>query len=191
MLPWLVVPLAVLVLAAWMARPPLLRLSVDLPWPGLALALAAVPVAFFLEYLVTAAATYRPGMRFFRTMALQPLWQGRLRAQDHAYLVLIAVGEELVYRQIWLSSLIATFGLSAPVALLLSSIAYGLNHLYFGPVAVVTKSLMGLIYGGLFLYGGHNIWLPMIAHVLQNSLLLALTARANAEARRAEGETGG
>lgn len=190
MLPWLVAPLALLVLATWMARPELLRLSVRLPWVGLALALAAIPLAFFVEYLVTAAATYRPGMPFFRAMALQPFWQGRLRVLDHGLLVLIAVGEELIYRQIWLGSLIGTFGLPPLVALGLSSFAYGLNHLYFGPLSVATKTLMGLIYGGLFLYSGNNIWVPIVAHVLQNGLLLALTARANATTGRAHGEGG-
>lgn len=192
MLPWLVLPLALIVLATQMVRPELLQLAGELPPIGLMIALAAVPLALFVEYLVTAAATYRPGMPFFRGMDLQAIWQGKLRVLDHVFLVLIAVGEELVYRQIWIGSLVRSFGVPPFVALVLSSLGYGLNHLYFGPLSVASKTLMGLIYGGLFFYGGYNIWLPILAHVLQNSLLLVLTARASAaDARPAHGGTRG
>ena len=182
MLPWLTLPLVLIVLATQMVRPELLDLARDLPPIGVVIAVVAVPLALLVEYLVNAAATYRPGMPFFRAMDLQSVWQGKLRVRDHVLLVMIAVGEELVYRQIWIVVLIGTFGLSPLPALALSAFAYGLNHLYFGPLSVASKTLMGLIYGGLFLFGGFNIWLPIIAHVSQNALLLVLTARASAAA---------
>lgn len=165
---YLAFPFVVVSLAVVAARPELFTLKWTTP---LLLALAALfaPVALVVEYLIHAFATYRRGGKLLRGATMQGFWQGRLSLVDGVLLAIVVVGEEFFFRGIWLGTLQHSAGL--PAALVLSAAAYGFNHLAYGPLSVVSKTVSGLIYGGLYLLGGESLWLPIVAHGMQNIIL--------------------
>jgi membrane protease YdiL (CAAX protease family) len=55
--------------------------------------------------------------------------------------------------------------LDLTLALLISSVIFGLNHLYEGIHGVVGSALAGFLFGLLFLLGG-NLLLPIVVHAL-------------------------
>jgi len=174
----LALPYPVIVLAVWLVRPEILS------WRGttaplVAAAVLLVPVALLLEYFIAALASYRMTGKFPRGIALQGFWRRRLSWADYLLLGTVAVGEEILYRGIWVSVLLS-FGLPVPLAVCLSSLAYGLNHLAFGSTAVVSKSMTGILYCVLYLLGGQSLWLPVMSHCLQNIALFSLTRERHA-----------
>jgi hypothetical protein len=174
----LALPYPLIVLAVWLLRPEMLF------WRGttaplLAVAVLLVPFALLLEYFIRALASYRISGTFPRGIALQGFWRRRLSWKDYLLLGIVAVGEEILYRGIWVSVLLS-FGLPVPLAVGLSSLAYGLNHLAFGSTAVLSKSMTGMLYCVLYLLGGQSIWLPIMSHCLQNAALFGLTRERHA-----------
>lgn len=169
----LLLPFATVVPIVWLLRPD--WLGSRRPEPVmLGAAVLLVPVALLIESLVHAVAAWRATGSFPQRIELHQLWRYRLSMVDHVLLVLIAIGEEVFFRLIWLGGMIAA-GVPAPAALTVSSIAYGLNHLFAGGASAVAKSATGALYGALYLLGGESIVLPIVAHVLQNASLFAVT----------------
>ena len=80
---------------------------------------------------------------------------------------LAAFGEELVYRG-YLMGRVAGLKDRVPaawiVSLVLTSILFGVAHLYQGASGMITTGLTGLFYGALYLASGRNLWAPIIAH---------------------------
>jgi membrane protease YdiL (CAAX protease family) len=175
----LVLPFAVVLAAVGMLRPELLAFREASPLFLFAAVLLA-PLALLLEYLPGALRSFRNGGRLLAPVSVDPFWGRKFTAADHALLVLVAVGEELFYRGLWLGALQHTFGLPLPVALLLSSVAYGVNHLGFGARVVLLKTMSGLLYGGIYLAGGESLLLPIVTHTLQNALIFVLARRSDA-----------
>jgi membrane protease YdiL (CAAX protease family) len=174
----LVLPYVALTPMVWLIQPKLLLVHVTSVWM-LAVAILLVPVALMIEYAIHAFPAYRATGQFFRGIVIQSPWPGKLSLPDHALLASIAVGEEVFFRMIWLGALLA-LGFPAPLAIFISSLAYGLNHLMFGGISVASKTVTGCIYGSLYLLGGQSIWLPIVTHVLQNLTLFLVAGRRNA-----------
>ncbi len=85
----------------------------------------------------------------------------------------IAFGEEMFYR----AFLITQFGdifqgskLGSVLALLSSSIIFGLVHWVEGPLGIVNTFAMGLLLGAVYLRSGRNLWITIITHGLANSI---------------------
>ena len=91
------------------------------------------------------------------------------RELHNFYGVSITAGivEEIIYR----GFLIWYFGQYMPVwaAVIVSSVAFGLGHSYQGPKGVMKVSIIGLVFGALYVISG-SIWLPIIAHALLDIL---------------------
>jgi membrane protease YdiL (CAAX protease family) len=75
--------------------------------------------------------------------------------------------EEIVYRGFVLWYL----GLYMPLwlAIVVSSLAFGLAHSYQGPSGALRCGLVGLVFGIFYVMTG-SIWLPIIGHVLLDAL---------------------
>jgi membrane protease YdiL (CAAX protease family) len=129
---------------------------------------AAGLLAPFFEYLVGLIAMRR----------LLPL-RVHERAGKGAIAVLAvlvaAIAEEMVFRGIFLPVLSEL--VPVMVALGVTAVVYGLNHLYFGWLAVVQKTLTGVGFGLLFIYSDYSILVPIAAHAVQNLLVLLLLPR--------------
>ena len=78
-------------------------------------------------------------------------------------------GEEIAFRGFLLLALIQAGG---PVwmAVGLSSLSFGLVHMYQGWIGVVRTSLLGAVFAVVFLVSG-TLWIPIVAHVLIDLLM--------------------
>lgn len=85
----------------------------------------------------------------------------------------IAFGEEMFYRAFLITQLedgIPKSKLGTALALLGSSVIFGLVHWVEGPLGVVNTFFMGLLLGAVYLRSGRNLWITIIAHGLANSI---------------------
>ncbi len=98
-----------------------------------------------------------------------------------AFLLLIwtfaAFGEEFVHRG-YLMNRVAELaggdGKAWALSLVLVSILFGVGHAYQGISGVATNVAAGLFYGALYLWAGRNLWAPIIAHGVYDTVALLL-----------------
>lgn len=148
--------------------------------PMFAAAVLLVPAALLIEYCLHAIESYRLSGRFPRGIAVQRFWRRGLSPTDHLLLMLVVVGEEIFYRGFWIAILQGSFSFPPWLAIGVSSLAYGLNHLVFGRASVISKTAVGILYGSLYLFGGKSLLLPIVCHGLQNVTLFILAKGRNA-----------
>jgi membrane protease YdiL (CAAX protease family) len=56
------------------------------------------------------------------------------------------------------------------MALVLTSVHFGLIHFYQGVAGMVATGIMGLLYGLAFLLLGRNLWVVIVAHAASHAL---------------------
>ena len=94
------------------------------------------------------------------------------------YLVLLAIGlvfggvvEEIVFRGLVIGWEAISFGERAAVPLLLlSSVVFGLGHLYQGWSGVISTGLTGLAFGAIYLAAGRKLLPAMLAHMTLDAI---------------------
>jgi hypothetical protein len=83
------------------------------------------------------------------------------------------VGEELLFRGVWLAVLLDGFGWPALAATGVAAGVYAANHAYLGPDIVVQKLCSGCIFTVLAAAGG-GVLAAAVAHVMENVLIAFL-----------------
>lgn len=86
---------------------------------------------------------------------------------------IIAIGEELIWRVFMINRFSALFGEDHSVSILglfASVIVFGLVHSYLGIGGVISTSVLGLVFGAAYLLSKQNVWVPVIAHGLINTI---------------------
>jgi membrane protease YdiL (CAAX protease family) len=89
----------------------------------------------------------------------------------------VAFGEEMVFRAFLINSLAGVFGsLKArwALALAVSALLFGLAHYDWGLTGIIEIFIVGLIFGSVYLQTGRNLWVPIIAHGLLDTLKFSL-----------------
>jgi uncharacterized protein len=148
-------------------------------WIGLALALGVLAYAAVVVRALRAdratAETVAQQMAAYRE--LMP--ETRRELQVFVCLVSLSAGfcEELVFRGYLLPLLREQVGVIGAVAL--SSLMFGLWHVYLGAAHVLRTALMGAVFAGIVLLTGH-LWIAIALHALIDiySGLLHYSARA-------------
>ncbi len=87
-----------------------------------------------------------------------------------------AFGEELSYRGYLLNRAAEAANRSRGswvLALVLVSVLFGLGHYYKGPAGVVDSGVAGLLLGGGYLLSRRNLWVPILAHGLIDTIAVA------------------
>jgi hypothetical protein len=140
-------------------------------------ALLMIPLVLGIEYVTHGTAMYLTKGSFPKWFSVHRFWSDRLSVRDHILLWVIVVGEEFIYRALWFGVLHRSFGFSIPVAVAVSSLAYGLNHLSFGGISVLSKTVSGVFYASVYLLGAECILLPILTHGLQNVTLFGLARK--------------
>jgi uncharacterized protein len=78
-----------------------------------------------------------------------------------------AFAEETVYRG-WITSRLAELGRFSPrawiAATAITSMVFGIIHMYQGLSGMIATSLTGLVLGCLYLATGRNLWAAIVAH---------------------------
>ena len=90
---------------------------------------------------------------------------------------LAAFGEEMAYRGYVLERAAALGQHSAAaylIAMVAVSLLFGLGHYYQGVAGMVNSAFAGLFFGALYLAGGRNLWLPILAHGFSDTIGLGL-----------------
>ncbi|NLK58059.1 MAG: CPBP family intramembrane metalloprotease [Tissierellia bacterium] len=91
--------------------------------------------------------------------------------------MLYAILEEILYHGLWPYLLIVRAGVPGYMFVFITGILYGLNHLRMGTITFVQKVLSGAVLSLLFVWSGYSIWIPLLAHLAQNSILMWLSYR--------------
>ncbi|HUP03122.1 MAG TPA: type II CAAX endopeptidase family protein [Bryobacteraceae bacterium] len=182
---WRVLPNSVFLLAAMALLSIRLRegswsaigLRLARPWRCLGIAVAAVVAQQALGQFVVDPLT-KPYLRYAAganpMMGAHGLGLVRWLAVIWTY---AAFGEELAYRRFLLRRVAHAAGnsrLAVALGLLASSALFGCAHWYQGPAGVVSASVSGLLFGAAYLLAG-NLWTPICAHGLSDSLALFAT----------------
>jgi hypothetical protein len=151
----------------------------DLPWvwpsvAAVALAIGGAAIAFGGEILLGALPLVlrgrRPtGISVHRGFTERPAVLAGSTA-------LTAVGEELIYRGLWLGLLVTAFGVQWWLAIGVSACCYALNHWYFGTGVIGQKFWSGLVYGIVYWLSGGAVLAAVLAHVLHNLLVAGVAA---------------
>jgi membrane protease YdiL (CAAX protease family) len=141
-----------------------------------ALAVLAAPACIVLELAVQQLVRTGSLRGLAQIWGVHGFWQARPPVSAYAFVIAIAVGEEFVYRHL-AHGILLEFGVGTGLAVAITALFYGLNHLYFGGVTVLSKTLVGVVLAGLYVAGGGSLLLPAIAHALQSVLILSLSAR--------------
>src|SRR4051794_23480353 len=87
--------------------------------------------------------------------------------------ILGAFGEELAYRGYIMnriSDLVAQRGAAQSVAILGSALLFGVSHISQGLSGVISNVLGGVVYGILYALAGWNLWVPILAHGLEDTI---------------------
>ena len=88
--------------------------------------------------------------------------------------VVLAVLEEVNFRMVWNEVLVEQIGLPVYVFILFSAFFYAVNHLYYGVITFLQKFVTGIILTLFYIFSGQAIIIPVLAHVLQNIVILIL-----------------
>jgi len=86
---------------------------------------------------------------------------------------LAAFGEELVFRGYLMNRVADLVGSNRSgwlISLIVVSILFGITHLYQGMSGIIVMTLHGLLLGALYLATGRNLWVPIIAHGLNDTV---------------------
>jgi uncharacterized protein len=90
---------------------------------------------------------------------------------------LAGFGEEFVYRGYLLNRVAQLLGGGRRAwlaALGATTVLFGFGHVYQGASGVVDTALAGLVFGVLYIFGGRNLWMPIIAHGVADTTAFAL-----------------
>jgi uncharacterized protein len=82
-------------------------------------------------------------------------------------------GEELSYRGYLLTRAADMFGrsnLAYWVAMIVVSLLFGFGHYYKGPSGVLDSTYSGFVLGAFFLLSGRNLWTPILAHGIADTV---------------------
>jgi membrane protease YdiL (CAAX protease family) len=86
---------------------------------------------------------------------------------------LAAFGEEMVYRGYLLNRMARLFGENGVrwvLAIILTSILFGLVHLYQGTSGMITTGFSGLVCAIAYFANGRNLWAPIVAHGVYDTI---------------------
>ena len=84
-----------------------------------------------------------------------------------------AFGEELSYRGYLLTRAAEMFGrsnLAYWAAMVIVSVLFGFGHYYKGPSGVLDSTYSGFVFGVFFLLSGRNLWTPVLAHGIADTV---------------------
>jgi membrane protease YdiL (CAAX protease family) len=87
--------------------------------------------------------------------------------------VLAAFGEEMVWRGYLINRCADFFGRSTIgwiAAAIMISLLFGLAHFPQGPTGVIENIIAGALLAGIYFVTGRNLWAPIIAHGIQDTV---------------------
>jgi len=138
--------------------------------------LVVAPLLIVLELGIGALITKIQGKKIQKFTVDESI--GKEKLWIKVSVLLIAVLEELLFR--WCAHFITFSCMKWHIAgfLVFTAVIYAINHIHEGIVTVVQKLVTGLVLGTLFLFSGCQILVPIIAHVVENIILIIWSEKA-------------
>lgn len=90
---------------------------------------------------------------------------------DYIFVFLIAFFEELVYRLFWFNILHDSLYLNQLLIILISAVAFSINHILMGKEVFISKLVTGIFYGLIYLEF-NNFWVVIYIHLIGNLLVV-------------------
>lgn len=130
----------------------------------------------WIEYLVVGISFVVNGKKWPK---LKPtsVYSGKWSWCGFVLIFIAASLEEIVFRQVMIQGIFKQWQLSIWIGVLISSLLYAINHVYFGRFTVIQKFISGLFFSLLFVWSGNNILIPILSHCAQNIYLYCYTMR--------------
>ncbi len=101
-------------------------------------------------------------------------WKIALRSLAIVW-IFAGFGEEIGYRG-YLLTRAADLGNRCPtayvVAMLYVAVLFGFGHFYKGPAGILDSTYSGLVLGGVYLLAGCNLWAPILAHGIVDTVVV-------------------
>lgn len=107
-----------------------------------------------------------------------------MRGNPVNFIIMLAIGwvvggflEEMLFRGYLLRRIQRLLGdqpWAALLAIALTSTAFGMAHGYQDTAGMISTGLMGALLGGLFVWTGGKLWLPIVVHGVTNTLGITL-----------------
>ncbi|HTX91877.1 MAG TPA: CPBP family intramembrane glutamic endopeptidase [Anaerolineales bacterium] len=91
--------------------------------------------------------------------------------------VLTAFLAESIFRGFLMSeigNILTRTGVFAAIGLLISAIVYGAAHWHRGESGILGAAILGLLLGDIFIWSGYNLWMPILAHAVLETISLIL-----------------
>ena len=91
--------------------------------------------------------------------------------------IVAAFGEEFVYRGLLVQRLGAVLGNTNAaywIAVLSSSILFGLAHKYQGISGMISTGIVGFIFGSIYVKSKDRLWLTILTHGIYDTILITL-----------------
>lgn len=129
--------------------------------------------ALFIEYGIGYLILKVKNKKVARRIAIHTNWSNadwKLWLETIVY----AIIEEIIYRGAFAYIILNLLNLPVWVFVLISSLAYAVNHLRLGVSIVTQKLITGIMFATLYTLLGRNILSTMIAHVVQNVVILLI-----------------
>lgn len=86
---------------------------------------------------------------------------------------LAAFAEEMAYRGYLMNRVAGAAGATRAawaLSLIFVSALFGVVHLYQGASGMIVAGISGMLFGALYLASGRNLWLPIIAHGVNDTI---------------------
>jgi len=86
---------------------------------------------------------------------------------------LVVIGEEVLFRGLLMNFLAHKLGgktKSWVIAILISSVIFGLGHFWKGPQGMLSSGMAALVFGVGYYLSGRNLWPVIIAHCVGNTI---------------------
>lgn len=88
-------------------------------------------------------------------------------------LFLVGLTEELIFRGFLMSRLAGLFGATSPawwVAAVVTALVFGAAHAQQGALGILNGSVLGLLFGAVYLVGGRSLWVLLLSHSLYDTI---------------------
>jgi hypothetical protein len=159
--------------------------ALGLRWPPSVGRTAAWTAALFLVQFLVVPAVVVPIVRALHASAHEAEVFATLRGNTTQYLIMLlpvtwgaaAWGEEMLFRGFLATRIADSLGGAAAaiaVAVVVQASVFGLCHSYLGLQGMLNAGFLGLAAGAAYVASGRNLWPPIIAHGLIDSIGLTL-----------------
>lgn len=136
------------------------------------ISIVAAPVLIIMEFTIGAVILRMSGKKV-KGISVNGNWK-EINVVGCISTILLAIIEELIYRQLWSVIMLDILQWNVFLYIILSSVIYGFNHLYYGFTTFLQKTISGVLLTVIFLQSGRCIIIPIIIHLLQNSIVLLI-----------------